>query len=290
MRARQNKDGVEDNASIRSPGSLWSSIKAGRSFVDDGSKVYPWLFASDPHGTQMANLCAMDPFCELYVARVAEGKYGITPDRAARAIEWALEKEVDIISMSIALLNRGKDDLEHWVSKAKEKGVIIVCSTQDEGTRLPTSYPAYWKPGLVISACDEYGRLLRDIDEQQYDYRIQGQNVAAGVIPFVESSDSLTGSSVSTALAAGLSSLILTCYKLARLQRMPPSRGMLDSPGKFPYAEGQLNLVKDYLAKMVVNNTKHIMLEKFGNIDSTTKEGDEIDSRKVLQDSFGMQS
>lgn len=202
--------------------------------------------------------------------------------------------------MSIALLDRGKDDLEHWVSKAKEKGVIIVCSTHDEGTRLPTSYPAYWKPGLVISACDEYGRLLRDIDEQQYDYRIQGQNVAAGVIPFVESSDSLTGSSVSTALAAGLSSLILTCYKLARLQRkepgaecgqgMPPSRGMLDSPGKFPYAEGQLNLVKDYLAKMVVNNTKHIMLEKFGNIDSTTKEGDEIDSRKVLQDSFGMQS
>jgi hypothetical protein len=65
--------------------SLWSRIVEGRSFVDDGSKVSPWLFASDPHGTQMANLiCAMDPFCELYVARVAEGTYGITPTRVAR--------------------------------------------------------------------------------------------------------------------------------------------------------------------------------------------------------------
>lgn len=123
IRGRKNKDKVEDAASIKSSDakgnssissvkdkgtagleddqkdenvgreSLWSRIKAGRSFVDDGSKVCPWLFASDSHGTQMANLiCAMDPFCELYVARVAEGKYGITPDRTARVSDkvWQL--------------------------------------------------------------------------------------------------------------------------------------------------------------------------------------------------------
>lgn len=114
-KGRKNKDRPEDGASATSPGakrnaspvngrdnstagleadqkdenparnkSLWSRIKGGRSFVYDGSKVSPWLFASDSHGTQMANLiCAMDPFCDLYVARVAEGKYGITPERAA---------------------------------------------------------------------------------------------------------------------------------------------------------------------------------------------------------------
>lgn len=126
--------------------SLWSSIKAGRSFVDDESEVSPWLFASDSHGTRMANLiCAMDPFCELYVARVAEGKYGITPDREARAsvllppsyclfgtynflnsyyssqaTQWALEKEADIIFMSIAVLDPSKDNMEWWVTKARE--------------------------------------------------------------------------------------------------------------------------------------------------------------------------
>lgn len=116
VKGRKNKDKTEDGVSVASPGargnssfvngqgtstagleedqkgentgrnkSLWSRIKEGRSFVYDGPKVSPWLFASDSHGTQMANLiCAMDPFCELYVARVAEGKYGISPDRAAK--------------------------------------------------------------------------------------------------------------------------------------------------------------------------------------------------------------
>jgi hypothetical protein len=77
--------GLRDDQRHEDPRSLWSRIREGHSFVDDGFKICPWLFASDSHGTQMANLiCAMDPFCDLYVARVAEGKYGITLERAAR--------------------------------------------------------------------------------------------------------------------------------------------------------------------------------------------------------------
>jgi hypothetical protein len=65
--------------------SIWSRIQEGRSFVDDNSRLSPWLFASDPHGTQMANLiCAIDPFCEIYIARVAEDSFGITAERVAK--------------------------------------------------------------------------------------------------------------------------------------------------------------------------------------------------------------
>jgi len=64
---------------------LLSRIKEGRSFVDDADRSSPWLFASNPHGTQMANLiCAVDPTCELYVAKVTEGRYGISPGRVAK--------------------------------------------------------------------------------------------------------------------------------------------------------------------------------------------------------------
>lgn len=64
---------------------LWSRIERGQSFVDDESKVSPWLFASHPHGTQMANLiCAIDPMCQLYVAKVADGKYGTTALRVQK--------------------------------------------------------------------------------------------------------------------------------------------------------------------------------------------------------------
>ncbi|ETR98413.1 hypothetical protein M419DRAFT_38429 [Trichoderma reesei RUT C-30] len=260
---------------------LSSRIKKGRSFVDEGSKLYPWHLASDPHGTQMANLiCAMDPFCELYVARVAEGKYGITPDRVAR---------VDIISMSIALLDKG-NEMQHWVHKAKEKGVVIVCSTHDEGTRSLTSYPAEWKPGLIITSCDEYGRLLHNIDNSKYDFAVQGHNVSAGVIPFIESSDSITGSSVSTALIAGLGSLILTCHKVAHLEAQQPETTSIDleSSEIFPYAEGQLQMVETHLKSMVAEGTRHVVLERFGKIDSTTKQGDNVYADKVLKESFHM--
>ena len=63
---------------------LWPRIKEGQSFVDNASRLGSWLFASDPHGTQMANLiCAIDPYCELYVAKIVEGRQGILPDSVA---------------------------------------------------------------------------------------------------------------------------------------------------------------------------------------------------------------
>lgn len=67
-------------------GTLWSRIKDGQSFVDDEHRVSPWMFASDPHGTQMANLiCALDPACELYVAKATDGnKYGTSSERVVR--------------------------------------------------------------------------------------------------------------------------------------------------------------------------------------------------------------
>lgn len=70
----------------KSSQTLWARIKQGRSFVDDDFQVSPWLFASDPHGTQMANLIgAIDPVCELYVAKVTEGRsFGINPLRVSK--------------------------------------------------------------------------------------------------------------------------------------------------------------------------------------------------------------
>lgn len=64
---------------------LRSRIMAGQSFVESNSRFSPWQFPSDAHGTQMANLiCAMDPYCDLYVARVAESSFGISAASVAK--------------------------------------------------------------------------------------------------------------------------------------------------------------------------------------------------------------
>ena len=50
----------------------------GRSFIEDQLKEYEyqshWHTVTHPHGTQMAYLiCNVDPYCELYVAKVCVG-------------------------------------------------------------------------------------------------------------------------------------------------------------------------------------------------------------------------
>ncbi|KAI0526729.1 hypothetical protein F5B22DRAFT_655851 [Xylaria bambusicola] len=196
--------------------SLWKRIKEGRSFVDGDSRLSPWLFASNPHGTQMANLiCAIDPFCELYVARVAEDARGITANRVAQALTWARKKEVDVISMSFTITADPDKAVSTQIEEASKAGIIMTCSAHDEGSRTSTAIPAKYSAEdrslIRLAASDEYGKILRETDKNNYDYLIPGQDVAAGVIPFLKSEDTITGSSVSTAIAAGLSSLILTC-------------------------------------------------------------------------------
>lgn len=63
---------------------MWPRIAEGESFFNDTDRLPPWQFASDPHGTQIANvISAIDPHCEIYIAKVTEGRHGIKPDNVA---------------------------------------------------------------------------------------------------------------------------------------------------------------------------------------------------------------
>jgi hypothetical protein len=70
---------------------LWPRIAEGESFIGNPARLPPWQFSSDPHGTQMANIIsAIDPHCDLYVAKVAEGRHGILPDNVAEVCNIAV--------------------------------------------------------------------------------------------------------------------------------------------------------------------------------------------------------
>ncbi|KAH8803054.1 hypothetical protein F5884DRAFT_888196 [Xylogone sp. PMI_703] len=263
--------------------SLLSRVKDGCSFVDDHSKLGSWLFASDPHGTQMANLiCAIDPLCDLYVAKVTEDKSGITNDRVARAIEWAINKDVDIISMSFAL-PEGSPTLQTQVEIAShDKRIIMVCSSHDEGEKTTEAWPASYRESvgssiMVITASDEYGRELRKNGRPEHDYMIQGQKVWAGDIPFLDSRESPTGSSVSTAIAAGLSSLILTCDRMANHDRELAN-------------SDRLARVRTFLNEIKIGQSKFVVLEKLFGLDKhSMRPGGLNDARQILESKFFQQ-
>lgn len=104
-----------------------------------------------------------------------------------------MDEKVDIISMSFVLGEDPDRVMEKKIVEAGKAGIVMTCSTHDEGSRIATAYPATSKSQcnalLVLTACDEYGKLLREIDPDSYSYKLRGQNVPAGVVPFIKSEE-----------------------------------------------------------------------------------------------------
>ncbi|OXV05564.1 hypothetical protein Egran_06668, partial [Elaphomyces granulatus] len=223
--------------------SICAQIRDGQSFVLKGAEVQPWWHAIGPHGTQMTSLiCAIDPCCEIFIARVGDSdNSGVTPRRLARAIRWAIKKQVDVISISIALtLSHPK--LDTAVSDAVNSGIAVICSTTDNLSSGERTYPAQMLGTISVAACDKYGRMLNWSKEEKKSYRINGKDVLAGTVPYVASEERITGNSVATAIAAGLGSLILSCCRLVERKEDPKNlienyfKGMTLDP-KLQYIE-----------------------------------------------------
>ncbi|KAI0451707.1 hypothetical protein F5B21DRAFT_506906 [Xylaria acuta] len=104
---------------------------------------------------------------------------------------------------------------------------------------------------------------LREAKESSYGYLIQGQGVATGVIPFLISKNIITGSSVSTAITAGFSSLILTCDLSAK-----PGKNYMVGAGK----DRRYHPVKTYLYKTgSTEEGKLLLFDKFYSLADVTK-------------------
>ncbi|KAI0099044.1 hypothetical protein GGR51DRAFT_576438 [Nemania sp. FL0031] len=254
------------------PHSLSSRVVKGRSFLADEYRLGSWSFASDPHGTQMANLiCAIDPHCEILVAKVTEGRFGVDAEHLASAVKWAVEERADIISMSLATYELDSGGrLVAEIQNAKSEGVLMLCATHDEGLNVVRSYPANIDGTVTIAASNQFGGVTENApSSHDYDYRFHATNITIGVVPFIQSEEAISGSSVATAIAAGLSSLILSCRRLAI--------------GSAKEIKGwRCLIVKHKLDQTKDKNSKYVQLEKFCNIGELVKGNAPIDMEEII--------
>lgn len=140
-----------------------------------------------------------------------------------QAIRWAIEQGVDIISLSLALHRRPDtvtSDLQAAINDAEAKNIIVICSTMDDGRNVSIrdTLPAACTHTLSTVACDRYGGTLPYSDANSSDskiYHVRGHGLPVGALEFVNGPPEPEGSSVSTAVAAGLASLILSCGRMA---------------------------------------------------------------------------
>ncbi|KAI1749860.1 hypothetical protein F4782DRAFT_532942 [Xylaria castorea] len=253
-------------------------VVKGQSFVDENYTMSSWSFSSDPHGTQMMNLiCAIDPCCEVYVAKVVEGRHGIVSDRLARAIQWAISQEVDIISMSLACYEEDTK-VNKAVQDADLKGILVLCSAHDEGLNIERTWPACLGETITFAASNQFGRVTHNMRTDAYDFCLHATEIFAGNVPFMQFEEYVSGSSVATAIGAGLSSLIISCHYLAN-----DNRPRHESKWK-------RDIIKKILEGMQTSpqGSKYVHLDNFCEIAKTIAGGSRAPFDDVLKKHFNV--
>ncbi|KIW80117.1 hypothetical protein Z517_06732 [Fonsecaea pedrosoi CBS 271.37] len=231
--------------------SLQEKIQDGWSFDDgyDGVDLpgarRPFHESSTGHGTLMANMiCRICPNAKIFVCRLnvypGDGTKSLfSAKSAADAAEYCATRGFDIISMSWTIkksiytpetANDWKDleRLEKALDEACKNGALLFCSAPDEGgisdEKFRTYYPVgcdslssrIFKIGAATSANKEADRTGKS---SQLDFILPGHEVRERGSDAIKVDDSLkSGSSVATALAAGLAALVIHCVRLGAIE------------------------------------------------------------------------
>lgn len=238
---RANLNAYQGQVEVRGM-SYWTS------FMGTSLQNPSWYQSTHGHGTIMANsIIRLNPWVSLYAMRIQdESNIGsrnevnvyIHPGSAARAIEDAIILKVDIISISWTIHNlatsntkppggRNGDAIEALktaINRAKKHGILIFCSASDDIKKKGADTLPYTQAKdyiFRIGAADAYGwsdKLTED--HRTIDYFLPGNQVADDVNPRLNLAEELKyrdGSSIATAFAAGLASLLLYLVNLVKI-------------------------------------------------------------------------
>lgn len=207
--------------------------------LDDGARLadlngvqHGWSFRADSreyfvgpckHGTEMA-VCVRDicPLAELYIARLDDSQttdksHAFTISSCVKALKWALDLGVDIISMSWTYEMVGensdseKTEFEKLVKEIVDgRKAILFGSLPDLGpNKTAASRSPVGLDGVIkISSATKAGNVVEDNLHQHSDFLLPGDDIENSRGELVR------GSSFATAYAAGLAALVLSSFRV----------------------------------------------------------------------------
>ncbi|KAL7899899.1 peptidase S8/S53 domain-containing protein [Trichoderma sp. TUCIM 5745] len=137
-------------------------IKERCSFMNDLNPSLNPLDCQDVHGhgTHVARLIlTAAPSADIFIAKISNGAT-ISPQhlhRVARAITWAIDKKVDIITMSCGT-DAPDEAIDKAIERAVENKISIFAATSNSGGNKTRVYPSSRRDGVIgIHASDGYG-------------------------------------------------------------------------------------------------------------------------------------
>ncbi|KAF6821779.1 hypothetical protein CMUS01_11342 [Colletotrichum musicola] len=203
------------------------TLENGKSWYGQRSKDVPfrdYFTGPSRHGTQMAQcIYKVCPMAQLFVARMDDSKSQVekfTVDSAIKAIKWATEMGVDIISMSWTFHEKTatddqKESFKAAIQDASKHGITLLSSLNDrEMTMLSEWYPVSLPEVIRVGSATKWGEKAESSKRRSAHYLFPGKD-----IPLPATADGsgdgdgevevVSGSSLATAFAAGLAGLII---------------------------------------------------------------------------------
>ncbi|PTD02147.1 hypothetical protein FCULG_00012136 [Fusarium culmorum] len=152
----------------------------------------PYYSSDQGHGTKMARLLYfMCPFISIYVAKIDMYREHDTSAAmsAAMAINWAVSKNVDIISMSwtVKQVRYGPNSnqtaitaLERAIQAAANADILLFCAVQDSGhyENDEISFPqkSDTKKLIIVGSANENGDKSTFVNENSFNYLFPGRS------------------------------------------------------------------------------------------------------------------
>ncbi|TRX88535.1 hypothetical protein FHL15_010574 [Xylaria flabelliformis] len=167
------------------------------------------------HGTAGISLLVKTcPTARLYIARVLKGNSATLADvdTMVKGIDWAVQKNVDIITMAIGFEHKQMSIVDA-VDRAHRKGIHLFSAASNSGNLGSMYCPAILTEQVFgIFSTDAVIRESRSLNPSPLDpdsFAIFGENVQL----FSEEGPLVRGTSYSTSIAAGLAATLLDFAK-----------------------------------------------------------------------------
>ncbi|UEL48460.1 S8 family peptidase [Terrisporobacter hibernicus] len=150
--------------------SLKENFAFVRNFTDEDKKNPNIVIDRVGHGTHVAGIIAANgnnntvvgvaPWANLYILKAIDKTGSGKVSWVINAINYAVEKKVDIISMSLGMPNNDPK-LEKSIKHAVNNNILVVCAAGNEGDGnsgdFEYSYPASYVDVISVGAVDKKG-------------------------------------------------------------------------------------------------------------------------------------
>jgi minor extracellular protease Epr len=140
-------------------------VKERMNFIPDQDEISPLYEDGSGHGTSVAGIIAamdndegitgIDENVELYSAKVLDENNQAPISRVIEAIDWAIDKNVNIINMSLGT-SAYSQVLHNAVKRASNKGILIVSAAGNGGA---VEYPAAFDETLAVGSVGADGTI-----------------------------------------------------------------------------------------------------------------------------------